>query len=295
MLVRNLQPRDSQPGCPLARNIRLALIAAAAVVALTVAPCARAQVQTIGIRPQLLRDVGVDQKLNNQVPLDLPFRDEHGNAVTLGKYFGSKPVILTLVYYQCPMLCTQVLDGVLQTIKEVPLRLGKDFRIVTVSIDPRDRPVEAQAKQLMYTSLYGSTGLASGWHFLTGNDLEIHHLADAVGFRYAYDSVSGQYAHPSVIMVLTPGGKVSRYFYGISFPSRDVRLGLVEASHGRIGSPVMNAILLYCYHYDPNTGKYGVMISRILRAAGVITILGIFLLIFILRRQEHYSLPEKRA
>jgi len=275
--------------------IQAALCVATIVVAFAMPRPASAQVQTIGIRPQLLRDVGVDQKLNNQVPLNLQFRDEKGNSVTLGQYFGSKPVILTLVYYQCPMLCTQVLDGVLQTIKEVPLQLGKDYEIVTVSIDPRDRPVEAQAKQMMYTSLYGRTSGLTGWHFLTGNDLEIHRLADAVGFRYAYDSVSGQYAHPSVIMVLTPAGKVSRYFYGISFPSRDVRLGLVEASAGRIGSPVLNAILLYCYHYDPNTGKYGVMISRILRAAGVLTVLGIVLLVFILRRHEHYSLPERRA
>lgn len=250
--------------------------------------------QTIGIRPQLLKDVGVDQKLNNQAPLDLQFRDEQGNTVRLGNYFGTKPVILTLVYYQCPLLCTQVLDGVLQTIKEIPLRLGRDYQIVTVSIDPRDRPVEAQAKQMMYASLYGRSGLA-GWHFLTGNDLEIHQLADAVGFRYAYDSESGQYAHPSVIMVLTPAGKVSRYFYGISYPSRDLRLGLVEASANRIGSPVENAILLYCYHYDPNTGRYGIVISRILRAAGILTVLGIFLLIAVLRRHEPHSLPERRA
>ncbi|MGH9727321.1 MAG: SCO family protein [Candidatus Acidiferrales bacterium] len=276
------------------RAVHLVLCAVVAMTALAMARPAAAQMQTIGIRPQLLKDVGVDQKLNNQVPLDLQFRDEKGDTVALSKYFGSKPVILTLVYYTCPLLCTQVLDGVLQTIKEVPLQLGKDYQIVTVSIDPRDRPVEAQAKQMMYTSLYGHSGL-NGWHFLIGNNLEIHQLADAVGYRYAYDSESGQYAHPSVIMVLTPAGKVSRYFYGISYPSRDVRLGLVEASADRIGSPVTNAILLYCYHYDPNTGKYGVVISKILQAAGILTVFGIFLLIFILRRHEPHSLPERRA
>ena len=280
-------PRPSQV-------IHVLLCCALAFIALVPARPALAQMQTIGIRPQLLKDVGVDQKLNNQLPLDLQFRDEKGNTVALGKYFGAKPVILTLVYYQCPLLCTQVLDGVLQTIKEIPLRLGQDYQIVTVSIDPRDRPVEAQAKQMMYASLYGRSGL-TGWHFLTGSDLDIHRLADAVGFRYAYDSESGQYAHPSVIMVLTPAGKVSRYFYGISYPSRDLRLGLVEASADHIGSPAANAILLYCYHYDPRTGKYGVMISRILRAAGILTVLGIVLLIVILRRHEPHSLPERRA
>src|SRR5487761_592317 len=164
------------------QRIRLSVLAFVFLLGSFCARSAHAQlagpVQTAGVRPALLRDVGLDQKLGSSIPLDLTFRDERGRAVALRQFFGEKPVILTLVYYQCPMLCTEVLDGVLQTIREVPLRLGKDFQIVTVSIDPRDRPVEAQAKQLMYTSLYGSAGLASGWHFLTGNNLEIHQLAD---------------------------------------------------------------------------------------------------------------------
>jgi len=250
--------------------------------------------QGIGNRPELLKEVGIDQKLNDSIPLDLAFRDEHGNRVELGEYFGSKPVILTLVYYSCPMLCTQVLNGLNRSLKEIPMEMGRDFRVVTVSIDPTERPILAEAKQAMYAGMYGRPGAAEGWHFLTGSEREIKQLANAVGFRYAYDPDSKQFAHASVIMILTPEGKISRYLYGIQYPQRDLRLGLVEASNGKIGSPV-DQILLFCYHYDPHTGKYGLLISRIIQLSGLLTVLiGAVFLIFLFRG-EHYGLPQRKA
>jgi protein SCO1 len=251
-------------------------------------------VQNIGVRPELLKDVGVDQKLNESIPLGLKFNDEKGKPVELRQYFGSKPVILSLVYYNCPMLCTQVLNGLERSLKEVSLDLGKDYTVVTLSIDPTERPVLASAKQQLYTGLYGRPGAAQGWHFLTGDEPEIKQLASAVGFRYAYDPDSKQFAHASAIMLLTPEGRLSRYFYGITYPSRDLRLGLIDASEGKIGSPV-DAVLLFCYHYDPATGKYGVVISHVIQIAGGLTILAVGGLILLLSRREHCALPEKRA
>jgi protein SCO1/2 len=250
--------------------------------------------QGIGVRPELLKEVGVDQKLNDEIPLNLAFRDEHGRPVELAQFFGSKPVILTLVYYNCPMLCTQVLNGLDRSLEVLPLEIGKDFNVVTVSINPTDRPVVAEAKQAMYAGMYRRPGAQYGWHFLTGDEPQIKQLADSVGFRYAYDPDSKQYAHASAIMLLTPAGKISRYFYGVSYPERDLRLGLVEASQGKIGSPV-DAVLLFCYHYDPHTGKYGLLISRVLQLGGILTVLvgGIFLIF--LFRGEHYALPGRRA
>jgi protein SCO1 len=275
------------------------LMGAALVAALLAHPrAATAQftdpTQGIGVRPELLKEVGVDQKLNDQIPLNLAFRDEHGNPVELAQFFGSKPVILTLVYYNCPMLCTQVLNGLDRSLQEIPMEIGKDFNVVTVSIDPTDRPVMAEAKQAMYAGMYRRPGAQYGWHFLTGDEPQIKRLADAVGFRYAFDPDSKQYAHASAIMLLTPDGKISRYFYGVSYPQRDLRLGLEEASQGKIGSPV-DQILLFCYHYDPHTGKYGLAISRMIQLGGILTVLigGIFLIF--LFRGEHYELPRSRA
>ena len=268
---------------------RLSMLGGLLAISLLIgAPNSTAQIQDISVRPELLRDVGIDQKLNNFVPLDLTFRDEKGSLVQLRQYFGQKPVILSLVYYQCPMLCTQVLDGLLQSLKELPMDVGKQFNVLTVSIDPKDKPGVARARQEMFTGLYGRPGAQQGWHFLTGEESQIRQLADAAGFRYAYDKQSGQFAHASVIIVLTPDGKISRYFYGIRYPSRDLRLGLVEASAGKIGSPV-DQVLLFCYHYDPLTGKYGLLISRIIKTAGALTVFGIALLLFILFRSERYA------
>jgi protein SCO1/2 len=276
------------------------LLALALLAGLFAANSAQAQlddsgpVQTAGVRPELLRDVGLDQKLGSSIPLDLTFRDEHGHPVALRQFFGQRPVILTLVYYQCPMLCTEVLNGLLSSAKSLPLEIGKDFSIVTLSIDPSERPVLAEVKHELYSGLYGRPGAPQGWHFLTGDEANIKALAQAVGFRYAYDSSTGQFAHPSGIMVLTPAGKLARYFYGVAYPSRDLRLGLVEASQEKIGSPI-DQILLYCYHYDPATGKYGLLISRVIQAAAALTMLSLGLVIAILFRRENYGIPRRNA
>jgi protein SCO1 len=275
-----------------------AWLIAAAMALVLLPPSTQAQlqgpVQDIGVRPSLLKEVGIDQKLNQSIPLDLEFRDEHGRPVRLAEYFGQKPVILSMVYYNCPMLCTQVLNGLESSLKLIPMDIGKQFNVVTVSIDPTERPVLAEAKQALYTGLYGRPNAAQGWHFLTGDEQQIRQLANALGFRYAYDPDSKQFAHASAIMLLTPEGKISRYFYGIQFASRDLRLGLVEASEGKIGTPV-DQVLLFCYHYDPSTGKYGLLISRLIQTAGAVTVLAIATLILVLYRKEHYALPERRT
>jgi protein SCO1 len=280
-----------------AGSLRSSLFAAALAFAFlpALAPAQlQGPVQDIGVRPSLLKEVGIDQKLNQSIPLDLVFRDEHGKSVRLGEYFGQKPVILSMVYYNCPMLCTQVLNGLESSLKLIPMDIGKQFNVVTVSIDPTERPVLAEAKQALYTGLYGRPNAAEGWHFLTGDEQQIRQLANALGFRYAYDPDSKQFAHASAIMLLTPEGKISRYFYGIQFPSRDMRLGLVEASEGKIGTPV-DQVLLFCYHYDPSTGKYGLLISRLIQLAGAVTVLAIASLILVLYKKEHYALPERRT
>jgi protein SCO1 len=279
-------------------STRLAATAAAALACFALAGGASAQLpdplQNIGVRPELLKQVGIDQKLNEQIPFDATFRDEHGHTVQLKQYFGQKPVVLSLVYFSCPMLCTQVLNGLDRSLKLQPFEIGKDFNVLTVSIDPTDSVTLADAKHDLYAGMYERPGAMTGWHFLTGEQSQIKRLADAVGFRYAYDPDSKQYAHASAVIVLTPEGKISRYLFGIQYPHLDMRLALDEASAGKIGSPV-DAILLFCYHYDPHTGKYGLLISRVVQAAGFITVLGIGALIVVLRRKEHYELPEKRA
>jgi protein SCO1/2 len=236
-------------------------------------------------KPSLLRNVGVDQKLNEQLPLDLTFRDETGSTVRLGDYFGEKPVVLTLVYYECPMLCTQELNGLLRSVKNIPLDIGKQFNVVTVSFNPKETPGLAANKKKVYVGIYGRPGAAGGWHFLTGDEEMIQKLTGAAGYHYAFDPVSDQYAHATAIIVVTPQGKISRYFYGIDYPSRDLRLSLVEASDNKIGSPV-DQVLLYCYHYDPVTGKYGLIIANVLRLAGSITIVLMGGMMWILFRQE---------
>lgn len=242
-----------------------------------------AQVQT-GWRPALLRRVGIDQKMGAQVPIDVPFNDESGRQVTLRDYLG-KPVILALVYYQCPSLCNMVLNGVLRSIKGLKLTAGDEFNVVAVSFDPRETPEMAAAKKVSYLKGYNRPGAAQGWHFLTGPEASSRSLADSVGFHYAFDAVNNQYAHGSAIMILTPEGKVTRYFYGIDYPARDVRLGLEEASNRRIGSPV-DAVLLYCYHYDPANGKYGLVIMNALRLAGFITVAALAGFMFIMFRRD---------
>lgn len=250
-----------------------------AVAVLFVAALLPAQTSTF--QPPPLRDVGIDQRLNEQVPLELPFRDETGETVRLGDYFGKKPVVLSLVYFGCPMLCNMVEDAMLTTLKEINFNVGNQFEVVTVSFDPRDTAEVAAARKRMYAGLYGRPGAAAGWHFLTGDQASIDQLTRAVGFRYSYDPSTRQFAHAAAIMVLTPDGILSHYFYGITYRARDVRLALVEASHRRIGSPA-DAVLLFCFHYDPMTGKYGLIISRVIAVLCTSTVFGVGLLMAVL-------------
>jgi protein SCO1/2 len=232
--------------------------------------------------PEALRGIGIDQKLNEQVPLDLVFRDEAGRARPLREFFRGKPVILALVYYECPMLCNQVLNGLNGSLLTLSFNVGKEFDVLTVSFDPRETPAIAAAKKQSYIHRYKRPGAAEGWHFLTGDLAAIERLTQAVGFRYNWDEASKQYVHASGVMVLTAEGKLSRYFYGIEYAPKELRLGLVEASEGKIGSPV-DAVLLYCFHYDPTTGKYAPVVMNILRLSGVVTVLAVILLIALLR------------
>jgi protein SCO1/2 len=249
--------------------------------------------------PAPLRGVGFDQHLNEQVPPDLVFQDETGRTVKLGDYFGGKPVILVLAYYRCPQLCGEVLNGLGQALLELPFDVGSAFTIVTVSFDPREKPDLAAAKKQHYLARYGRPGAADGWHWLTGNQDAITRLTRAVGFCYRYDEKHDTYAHASGIMVLTPEGKLSRYFYGIRFSPRDLRLGLVEAADGKIGSPVVNAILLYCFHYDPTDGKYGATILNFVRLGGVLTVLALGTFIGLMvraeRRRARAAIPPPSA
>ena len=236
------------------------------------------------LRPPGLKNVGIDQHLDEPIPGNLEFHDETGKAVKLGDYFGDKPVILNLVYYRCPMLCSEVLSGLESALRVLKFDVGKDFEVLTVSFDPRDTPEIASAKKAEYVRRYKRAGAAEGWHFLTGAQESIDALTRAAGFEYEYDPKSGQFAHTTAIMILTPGGKIAQYYFGVDYPPKDIRLGLVQASQGKIGN-VVDEILLYCYHYDPTTGKYGAIVSRILQlsAAATILILGGLLLILFRR------------
>jgi protein SCO1/2 len=224
--------------------------------------------------PEALRRAAIEQKPGAQVPLDVPLRDESGREVRLGDFLGGRPAILVLAYYRCPRLCSQVLNDLLGTLRGVPLEPGKDYTFVTVSFDPDDKPALAAAKKAAYLEEYGRPGASAGWHFLTGDPGPVRQVADAVGFNYYYDPQKGQYAHDSGIMILTPEGRVSRYFFGLDYQSQatNLRLALVEASSGKIGSPV-DQVLLFCLSYDPATGRYRLTALNAVRLAGVVTVL----------------------
>jgi protein SCO1/2 len=259
----------------------------ATIVLLLLAIPALAQMTTgpVGVPaqdlPPDLANVRFDQKLNAQVPLDATFRNEFDQPVRLGDYFNhGRPVILSLVYYDCPMLCTEVLNGLASSLRILKFDLGKQYDVLTVSFDPREKPDLAAAKKRAYLQRYGRPDAQNGWHFLVGDEPNIHALTDAVGFHYQWDPKSQQFAHAAGIMVLTPDGRVSQYYYGVEYSPKDLRLGLVQASENQIGT-VVDQVLLYCYHYDPRTGKYGAVITNILKVAGAATILifGSFLVI----------------
>jgi protein SCO1/2 len=232
-----------------------------------------------------LTKVKIEQRLNEQLPLDAVFKDEAGATVRFGEYFGKRPVLLVFAYFECPMLCTLVLNGVVRVLNGVTLTPGKDFEVVVVSFDPTETPALAAKKKAVYLAEYAHPGTESGWHFLTGEEPEIKRLTDAAGFAYAYDPESKEYAHASAIYVATPQGKLARYFFGIEFPARDVKLALVEASSGKIGS-LVDQLLLFCFHFDPTAGKYSLMILRLVRIAGVLTILAMGIGIILMKRRE---------
>lgn len=264
--------------------------AAAVVMAAALAAPAGAQVmpepgQPSSARPGILGKIGIDQRLNQQVPLDLPFVDERGRDVKLGDYFGKRPVILALVYYECPMLCTQVLNGVVSALGVVKFNAGTEFDMIAVSINPKEGPGLAAQKKQTYVDRYKRPGTEQGFHFLTGTQASIDRLAQAVGFRYEYDAEIGQYAHGAGIEILTPKGVISKYFYGIEFPPRDIQFGLIQASEQRIGSRI-DDVLLLCYHYDPATGKYGLVAIDAVRIGGVATVLAFLAFLFVSLRRE---------
>jgi len=235
--------------------------------------------------PRLLTEIGLDQRLNEQLPLDLPFRDETGREVTLAQYFGERPVILTLVYYECPMLCTQVLNGLVSALGVLQFSIGEEYDVLTISFDPGETPALAAGKKAAYVERYDRSGAERGWHFLTGSPRSIAAITEAVGFRYAYNEGVDQFAHVSGFMVLTPEGRLSRYFYGIEYGPRDIRLALIEAADSRIGSAV-DQLFLYCFHYDPKSGKYSFAIMRLVRLAGLLTVGAIVGAIVVMRRRE---------
>ena len=236
-------------------------------------------------KPPILQDVELDQQLNRQLPLEATFQDEQGNDVALRDFFsGGKPVVLALVYYQCPMLCNQVLAGITNMLTALRLEPGRDFKIVTISIDPADTPATAAAKKQALLRRYKGGNAADGWHFLTGKKPEIDLVANAVGYRYRYDAPSQQFFHPAAIMVITPQGKVAQYFYGTEFPPQDVRLALVEGSREKIGS-FRDHVLLFCYRYDLSQGRYTLAIMRVVRIGAWTTVAGLGLLLGVLIRK----------
>jgi protein SCO1/2 len=236
-------------------------------------------------RPSPLKDVTIEQRLNSQLPLDAKFRDEEGRTVPLGTYFGKRPVVLALVYYECPMLCTQILNGMVAAAKVMTFVPGKDYQVVAISFDARETPQQAALKKKIYMKDYGHPETADGWHFLTGDLDSIKRVTDAVGFRYKWDVYTATFAHASAIYVLTPDGKLSKYFYGIEYSPKDMRFGLIEASKNKIGTAV-DQVLLFCYHFDPTTAKYTLVALNLLRAAGAATVLALGGFVFIMLRRD---------
>lgn len=235
--------------------------------------------------PSALREVGFDQNLNHQLPLETEFADENGRTVRIGDYFGERPVVLAFVYYGCPMLCLQSLSSLASTLGVLSENPGEDFEVVSVSIDPRETPAMAFEKKAHYVERSGKPSIANGWHYLTGTESSIQTLTRAAGFRYVWDEDVQQYAHPAGIVIATADGKVSRYLFGIDYGPRDLRLAVLDASEEKIGSPLAKA-LLYCYHYDLSTGRYSLAIMRIVQLAGAATVLSLGTLIVVWTRRE---------
>jgi protein SCO1/2 len=239
----------------------------------------------------MLQDIGIDQNLNAELPKDAVFTDDYGQTVRLGDLFGSRPAVLVMVYYECPMLCNMVLNDLLRTLNGITSHtVGEDFDIIAVSIDPRETPELASKKKRTYMARYGERGTPAGWHFLTGTEENIAKVAKTVGFRYRYDEARKEYVHASGIMTVTTDGRLQRYFYGIDYSPQDLRLSLVEASQNKIGT-LADAVLLYCFHYDPTKGKYGANIMNILKLGGILTVLSLGTFMFVMFRRDRRALP----
>ena len=246
------------------------------------------------VTPPQLKDVTFKQRLDQLLPLDAAFRDDDGRSLTLGQLFGSKPVLLAFVYYQCPMLCTQVMNGISSALKVMPFAAGQDFDVVLVSFDPRDTPAIAAEKKRAHLKYWSAEREAAAWHLLTGDEASIRRVTSAAGFTYQWDERTGQFAHVSGILVVTPEGRLSRYFYGVEFSPKELRLALVESGQGRIGSAI-DELLLYCFHYDPESGRYGLMVMNLVRLGGAMTVLFIGGFILMMRRRESRPPAPSRA
>jgi len=272
----------------IANNSKRILIAAFSALLVTLPAFGQGMTKGImsppaNVRPPGLLNVGIEQHLDEQIPADLNFRDETGKPVRLGDYFGKKPLILNLVYYNCPMLCNEVLAGLESAMRVMKFDVGKEYDVLTVSFDPRETPEMATKKKAEFLKRYGRAGASDGWHFLTGPQESIDALTKAAGFQYQYDPKTGQFAHATAIALLTPEGKIAQYYYGVEYAPKDLRLGLIQASQNKIGT-LADQVLLYCYHYDPNTGKYGAIISRVLQLSALATVLGLGTLMVVLIR-----------
>jgi protein SCO1/2 len=235
--------------------------------------------------PPQLKDVTFKQRLGDTLPLDARFKDERGRTVALGDYFGPRPVVLAFVYYSCPMLCTQVMNGISSALTALPFKVGEDFDVVLVSFDPRDTPAIAADKKKTHLEYWSAEKTAGAWHFLTGDEATIRRVTSAAGFSYRWDEPTGQFAHVSGVLVATKDGRLSRYFYGVEYSPKELRLALVESGEGHVGSAI-DELLLYCYHYDPESGRYGVIVMNLIRLGGVLTMLFIGGFILLMRRRE---------
>jgi protein SCO1/2 len=244
--------------------------------------------------PPQFKAVTFAQRLNERLPLDATFRDERGQTVRLGDYFGDKPIVLAFVYYQCPMLCSQTLNGISSALKALPFTPGDEFDIVIVSFDPRDTPETAAAKKQAHLQHWSSQATTAGWHFLTGDEATIRQVTSAAGFTYQWDEKSGQYAHVSGLLTLTPDGRLSRYFYGVEYSPRELRMALVESGEGRVGSPV-EELLLYCFQYDPTSGRYGVVVMNVVRLGGLLTVALMAGFVLVMRRRDARAPVERHV
>ena len=262
------------PLCLCGRKLGGGLVIAALLTSMALADMQPSSGQPASVQPEALRGLGIEQRLNHQVPLDLAFRDESGELVTLGSLLRGRPVILNLVYYRCPMLCGLVLNGLLGAMKALPFDAGREFDVITISFDPVDTAELAAQKKATYLAEYRRPGAEAGWHFLTGDQAAVERVADAMGFRYRYDAERREFAHAAGIAVLTPRGVIARYFFGVEFAPRDLKFGLMEAAEHRIGSPI-DQLLLFCFHYDPSTGRYSAWVLNGVRAAGLLTLVGL--------------------